>query len=592
MLEPIKWRVIDKATDGSKALLASDQVLDFKYYRSSNLDTEFKSWADCYLRTWLNDTFYNKAFDSAEKAAIKKETLTTTGSVNTEDNVFVLSRDEANTLSQMDRCIKPTTYTKNVSRNNLNIRVFYGRVSWWLRSTGTGTSVYTDFVNENGELGTMNGYDGTLRVGVRPSIYIDLTSPYFTANESSITFNLDGGDWIKDNTTWKELNKYKEGVVNILPTADEVKKDWYVLKGWSINGNDLTEISINTTWTGNLTVKALWTYEGDRALTDRENNAFIVRDEWTAWVKSFTSELSALDKNAISRIYSNMDFYDMQYRFTEKYKKVPEYLDEDGKPTDKLKNLIKEKRKEIAGGSNKVKDYLKFTSTQNGSTVGFWVTGTTDYNMGYSKDGTTFIKWNPGENITLNSGEYIYVYNKTEVLTKNITSGLYFNLSGAIEASGNIMSILDFSDEVPYYGFYGLFSGQSGVTKASELKLPAQKVGEHAYDEMFFNCANLKEASDLPATTIGIGAYFSMFGLCANLEKGPYIKATSIGGGAFEEMFSGCTNLNYIKLDFRGALGFINWVQGVTATGKLYYNGPTTDHSNNKIPTNFTVVPF
>ena len=37
----------------------------------------------------------------------------------------------------------------------------------------------------------------------------------------------------------------------------------------------------------------------------------------------------------------------MQYRFTEKYKKVPEYLDEEGKPTQKLKDMIKEKRKEI-----------------------------------------------------------------------------------------------------------------------------------------------------------------------------------------------------------------------------------------------------
>ena len=85
----------------------------------------------------------------------------------------------------------------------------------------------------------------------------------------------------------------------------------------------------------------------ERELTNDEKAAFIVRDEWTGWVRDFTASLSELDKNATAKIYDDMDFYDMQYRFTEKYKKVPEYLDEEGKPTQKLKDMIKEKRKEI-----------------------------------------------------------------------------------------------------------------------------------------------------------------------------------------------------------------------------------------------------
>lgn len=85
----------------------------------------------------------------------------------------------------------------------------------------------------------------------------------------------------------------------------------------------------------------------DGDLTDDDLNSFIVRDEWVQWVTAFTASLSELDKNATSKIYDDMDFYDMQYRFTEKYKKVPEYLDADGKPTQKLKDMIKEKRKEI-----------------------------------------------------------------------------------------------------------------------------------------------------------------------------------------------------------------------------------------------------
>lgn len=85
----------------------------------------------------------------------------------------------------------------------------------------------------------------------------------------------------------------------------------------------------------------------DRELTSDEKAAFIVRDEWTEWVRNFTASLSELDKTATAKIYDDMDFYDMQYRFTEKYKKVPEYLTEEGKPTQKLKDMIKAKRKEI-----------------------------------------------------------------------------------------------------------------------------------------------------------------------------------------------------------------------------------------------------
>lgn len=94
-------------------------------------------------------------------------------------------------------------------------------------------------------------------------------------------------------------------------------------------------------------VNFVFAAEDDRELTNDEKAAFIVRDEWTSWVKSFTASLSELDRIATANIYDDMDFYDMQYRFTEKYKKVPEYLDEEGKPTQKLKDMIKEKRKEI-----------------------------------------------------------------------------------------------------------------------------------------------------------------------------------------------------------------------------------------------------
>lgn len=68
-LTPIEWRVL--ARDGNKALLISRYGLDVQPYNSEKTDV---TWETCTLRTWLNNTFFNKAFTSAEQATI----LTTT----------------------------------------------------------------------------------------------------------------------------------------------------------------------------------------------------------------------------------------------------------------------------------------------------------------------------------------------------------------------------------------------------------------------------------------------------------------------------------------------------------------------------------
>lgn len=62
---PIEWLVL--ARDGDKALLISRYALDAQPY---NKDYTSVTWETCTLRTWLNGTFYNKAFSSAEQAAI------------------------------------------------------------------------------------------------------------------------------------------------------------------------------------------------------------------------------------------------------------------------------------------------------------------------------------------------------------------------------------------------------------------------------------------------------------------------------------------------------------------------------------------
>ena len=303
----------------------------------------------------------------------------------------------------------------------------------------------------------------------------------------------------------------------------------------------------------------------DRPLTDRENAAFIVRDEWTAWVKGFTASLSELDKNATSRIYDNMDFYDMQYRFTEKYKKVPEYLDEDGKPTQKLKDLIKQKRKEINGAQ--VRDYLCFTSKENGSTVAYTLTGlsASAVDIGISYDGTSFTPWN-GSAITLDSGKSVYILNKKNTLSTSTSNYLKFVLTGNIEGSGSVDSMINFSN-ITSYCFANMFNGQTALKVAPELpattlanscycrmfqgsgilaapELPATTLAQSCYSEMFQACASLESGpSVLPAASVPASAYYVMFHSCGSLKNAPVILATSVGDNSCANMFQACSSL-------------------------------------------------
>lgn len=279
---------------------------------------------------------------------------------------------------------------------------------------------------------------------------------------------------------------------------------------------------------------------GEKELTDDEKAAFIVRDEWTGWVRDFTASLSELDQIATAKIYDDMDFYDMQYRFTEKYKKVPEYLDEEGKPTQKLKDMIKEKRKKISGAAKR--EFLCFTAKANGVTIS--LLNASLGNIGKSSDGVSFTTWN-GSTVTLaNNGDKLYVWNKGNTLSSSTTQAR-FSISGNVEVSGDVASMINFSD-VSNYCFYNLFSG------------------------------------------------------CSTMTGTPELSSTTLAANCYQNIFNGCTALNRIRLGYKGSFSgtgvpsgaFTDWVNGVASSGVLEYNGTDTTHGASAIPTGWTVESY
>ncbi len=173
--EDIEWLVL--ARDGDKALIISKYALDCQLY---NEECKAITWAECTLRAWLNDEFYNTAFLETEKAQIHtttvlnkaNDTCGTYGGIDTHDKVFLHSIDEAYEYFRSDgaRECKPTPYAvaNGAYVNNSN-----GNCWWWLRASGNhqhdAASVYIDGgVDDYGY--RVDSYD----VAVRPSMWINL----------------------------------------------------------------------------------------------------------------------------------------------------------------------------------------------------------------------------------------------------------------------------------------------------------------------------------------------------------------------------------------------------------------------------------
>lgn len=179
--EQIAWFVIK--IEGKKALLLSEKILDEQPYHNSYTDSV--TWEKCSLRSWLNSTFYNKAFSSSEKSKIIEVTnqnpavsgtvqgymFYTDGGKNTKDKVFLLSVEEAEAFYQKFGAWK-CYYSAYVGKMG-----GYGADSdigpvWWLRSPGMEQNC-ASMVTATGISKSCFEPAWIKSIGVRPAIWIN-----------------------------------------------------------------------------------------------------------------------------------------------------------------------------------------------------------------------------------------------------------------------------------------------------------------------------------------------------------------------------------------------------------------------------------
>ena len=203
--EPIKWRVL--SVNGNDAFLLADQNLDAKPYNGEDTDV---TWATCTLRTWLNGTFLNTAFTSAEQTAIKNTTVVnddnpyydTEGGENTTDKVYLLSIAEASNTAygfngefrteSETREAKNTAYAKECGALTSTSTEYEGNGYWWLRSPGI-ISGSASIVFDDG-YGLGNGGSVILdNVAVRPALHLNLSSSTLWSYAGKVTSEGGGG---------------------------------------------------------------------------------------------------------------------------------------------------------------------------------------------------------------------------------------------------------------------------------------------------------------------------------------------------------------------------------------------------------------
>lgn len=226
--EPIKWRIL--TTSGNSAYIMSDIALDsfsiqpnryqgfynekygvFKTDQNGNMDgTYANNWEYCFLRQWLNETFYKEVFNDLQKEIIQTTHLDNTArSCNpnaypkyygygenagknkfadqckdTDDKIFLLSlRDITTTAYGFNKDVLAKDPARNLQATdfaklhgapmNTNDKKY---VTWYTRSPApaNGNQGYATFVLDRHAKGAIDSIDLTPDGGVVPALWITL----------------------------------------------------------------------------------------------------------------------------------------------------------------------------------------------------------------------------------------------------------------------------------------------------------------------------------------------------------------------------------------------------------------------------------
>ncbi|UPS44117.1 hypothetical protein M1D30_11150 [Prevotella sp. E15-22] len=240
-------------------------------------------------------------------------------------------------------------------------------------------------------------------------------------------------------------------------------------------------------------------------------------------------------------------------------------------------------------------------------TAGFISVSSPKEGMQFSLDGGATKNAVTTGQIVLAAGDKVQFYGNGTSITSYYGTKITGSGNGfTCKVYGNIMSLVDetgfatattLSESVT---FYGLFYGNTTLTDASGLLLPATELTPECYNQMFRSCTSLTAAPELPATELAGHCYRSMFMGCTALTTAPVLPATELVERCYYQMFINCSKLATVTCLATSGINdnssTTNWLKSagsqVEGTKTVYTvstaNWPEGDTSG--IPTGWTRV--
>lgn len=196
-VEPIKWRILTESN--GQALILCEMIIDAGAY-DAVLDNNY---ANSDIRAWLNNEFYNTAFNDLQKEIILTTTVDNSARSanpnnnatqwnngvndyaceNTTDKVFLLSMQEVTNSAygfdsdySEDYTVRIKQGTDYAKCNNLYVSTsgsYYGNSNWWLRSPYYDYSYIAWSIDSDGYAYRSN-YVSSANRGVVPALNIQL----------------------------------------------------------------------------------------------------------------------------------------------------------------------------------------------------------------------------------------------------------------------------------------------------------------------------------------------------------------------------------------------------------------------------------
>ena len=264
--ETIEWTVLD--IKNNKMLVISTQILDVVPFSSTNGDI---SWHNSYIRDWINESFYDVAFNDIDKQMILSTYLNNSwdndlygknDEIPSKDYVFLLSLDEVEYYRHSVKCEDSWVVSKPTEiaiKKGIKVDEKLASI-WWLRSsynvnarvdnttTHIETFINAYLVNNVGEIKQSDANNAQQSfVGFRPAMWISVEEKE-VANEPVSIEDASVGDTVLFGT-YEQDNDFSNGKEEIeWIVLDKMDNQLMVMSRYGLDTQEFYDYDTDQQW--------------------------------------------------------------------------------------------------------------------------------------------------------------------------------------------------------------------------------------------------------------------------------------------------------------------------------------------------------